>query len=105
MAYRLTYRPVLILKILLDLCHLQSISLLGIPFLLNFKLRMCCFLDSMIAAVKPKPPPRHVRDGLEEDDDDDLVRTDEVVNSFVESKDGTCLYFFVKHHYFFLFGL
>ncbi|XP_074325907.1 uncharacterized protein LOC141663960 [Apium graveolens] len=31
-----------------------------------------CDGDSMIAAVKPKPPARHVRDGLEEDDDDDL---------------------------------
>ncbi|KAL1829979.1 hypothetical protein DCAR_0209371 [Daucus carota subsp. sativus] len=31
-----------------------------------------CDGDSMIAAVKPKPPVRHGRDGLEEDDDDDL---------------------------------
>ncbi|KAL8112640.1 hypothetical protein AgCh_020084 [Apium graveolens] len=31
-----------------------------------------CDGDSMIAAVKPKPPARHVRDVLEEDDDDDL---------------------------------
>ena len=32
-------------------------------------------LDSLIVAVKPKPPPKHVRDGFEdEDDDDNLVR-------------------------------
>lgn len=31
-----------------------------------------CDGDTMIAAAKPKPPARHVRDGLEEDDDDDL---------------------------------
>lgn len=28
--------------------------------------------DSIIVAVKPKPPAKHVRDGLDEDDDDDL---------------------------------
>lgn len=33
------------------------------------------FLDSIIVAVKPKPPAKHVRDGLDEDDDDDLVIT------------------------------
>ena len=32
------------------------------------------FLDSVIAAVKPKPPPRHLRDDTCIDDDDlDLV--------------------------------
>lgn len=103
-AYRPTYWPVLIPKILLDFCHLQSITLLGgFPFLRIFKLRTCCFLDSMIAAVKPKPPARHVRDGLEEDDDDDLVIVDLVFNSFMELKDNTCLYLFVKYHHFFPF--
>lgn len=28
--------------------------------------------DSLIAAVKPKPPAKHIRDGLEDDDEDDL---------------------------------
>lgn len=40
----------------------------------------------MIASVKPKPPARYVRDGLEEDDDDDLVRTAQAVKNFVELK-------------------
>lgn len=32
-------------------------------------------LDSLIVAVKPKPPPKHVRDDFDDDDDDELVGT------------------------------
>ena len=32
------------------------------------------FLDSLIVAVKPKPPVKHVRDGFDdEDEEEDLV--------------------------------
>lgn len=31
------------------------------------------FADSLIVAVTPKPPAKHIHDGYE-DDDDDLVR-------------------------------
>ncbi|RVW49949.1 hypothetical protein CK203_091816 [Vitis vinifera] len=30
--------------------------------------------DSLIVAVKPKPPPKHVRDGFEDEDDDDNLK-------------------------------
>ncbi|CAK9173373.1 unnamed protein product [Ilex paraguariensis] len=30
-----------------------------------------CFLDSLIVAVKPKPPPKHIRNGLDDDGDDE----------------------------------
>lgn len=49
-------------------------------FFLFFSFCICIFffvslLDSLIVAVKPKPPPKQVRDGFEdEDDDDNLVR-------------------------------
>lgn len=78
---------------------------LGFPHPLNFLIneQLCYFLDSMIAAVKPKPPAKHVRDGPEEDDDDDLVINEWIVNSCMELKDGTCL--FVKHDHFSPFGL
>lgn len=39
-------------------------------------------IDSLIVAVKPKPPPKHVRDGFEDEDDDDNLVSIEVVVLF-----------------------
>lgn len=35
------------------------------------------FVDTIIAAVKPKPPPKHIRADYDDEDDDDLVRVDQ----------------------------
>ena len=52
-----------------------------VDFLFDFKYWLFSFpLDSLIVAVKPKPPVRHILDGLdEEDDEEDLVRTEQIV--------------------------
>lgn len=43
----------------------------------SFNIEAILLLDSLIVAVKPKPPVKHMRDGLDEDDDDnDLVRNE-----------------------------
>lgn len=45
-------------------------------FVFNFNFGSLCTSDSLIVAVKPKPPVKHIGDGLDEDDDEeDLVRT------------------------------
>lgn len=60
-------------SIYLPWAHL--VFFLFFSFLMYMHFFFVSLLDSLIVAVKPKPPPKHVRDGFEdEDDDDNLVR-------------------------------